>query len=1810
MALTVDLIADNSRVSLTQTFTPKQNTIRGISLLLSRFGSRTDYTCTVSIYKSLYGIPIGEPLATANRLAKDITFAAFYNFIFDQPIDFSDVDELVIVFQQSIDDNNNFIFWHFIDNQEYYKALNTTTNYQDSYFYGYGYLYGYGQYSQYTSDFFDVFGLDSINLGYLNSQYYGNGGYGFEYTGWRSEENITRCFKVYNEINQIAYDFDSAYVKIPSGNLLTQKADNAQDLYDGYKRYVDIVGNKVMLRDVGKRVAFINISDQNSYWMPTNRNLPPMVNDISYCSNKNTSSPYKTIASAATNDGIYVSFNSGGDWDVISGTENINFYLCNISVYNDGTYIIIATSEEDLNYYMCVCALHENESNFSVINKTQIIDKPMCLSVNWAFQNNHILVGTNNGLYSNSDNNNPYTITPNNVINSVACNNIYRQTDNIGIICNDTGLYTYNISTGAYSIISPSQGYAPINDTIIFKNRIYIATNNGILLNKNVSTIYSSSNIEFVGKDPFTNPYILGIPDCKAYSMSKSIDDDGNDMRLFVSTENGIFMSESGFDFTSIYNELYPDVDVKKSIINPSDNRLIHILTNTVKKRVPFVTLIIDESGSMYRRQNFADDQYKLSANLIKNIHDNNSEAKFQVILFSTKEMESINTDTNDRSRIDRTGATNLYGGFVPYSEEIYQDIINSSPNIHYKTPLYETLWATFSGLYSGGSGWEYNGSLSKYTFDNSENELLNNSDKIIILVTDGNDTNSIKTINDVVDGFTTNIGTKQSAIKLYTIAYGEQSNLDVLKSITTYNTEVLYSKNNDVDNYNTILNYLSDKEAYRRRDGNYRKNFKFDSDVFVKKISVFINTSNNTSIKYRWRTSKNIYDLGYFNDYKQFDINGLNIIDINIACRYIEVDFLLESKNINDSPSINNINIEYFAPSESVILFNPIKNNFSTRIHELILSTNTKTYQKYGYAYGNDYGYSCDTSDFFHIFNQSNDVPHLDVKALFNQSNSHHSELFEQFKFDHKNFTKNRTLEKTTSYDYISYQCIGGPWDYDQKITVYSNGVLISDNIYYLLPQYGKIIFNEPRRASDVIQVTIENSNLFNIGMKITNFENNDYIKIENISYQFMPEDTTVNNRVALPLFSSQISEESSGIVSYGSNVENNLDNIIYGYSVNMQITILVKKTIDNNSNVIFGFGDFTEIPNTGDIIMRQHELFGILSSLQTTNSAQNNFTKITTTKAGINFSNIKQSATYGGFLEANLNGTLNKGDRIIISIVNLDTILHRNVETRHIKDDYSSAVDVFGALNTNFAISLENNIFKQTTPNLIFSSTIAADRVHIACPTTPSSNTFDATVTIIDTNGVIATKTTAEVQLSIIELDSGLMQNIGQKTIIFSTEDMGSKKVSISIPSGYSKCHIGARYMSSGNNAALVGGYYTTSNIILLNSPKKILWGDLNVKSSFGNGRHSPQKIYDYAKNASGLDFCVIADNANEIDETLWGYQKDIADYYNVSGEFVTMHGLEWVPPDGVYNVGYKVAIFGQQGSPNIAKVQNMSLDSFLTNMINYSPILFSEHPAYANNEIFRKFNVNYNSLSKKQSEIQLENAVEIYSEHGNSESPEAIDNKIINGATAADSSFATDAIASGFLTTFIASSDSQTGKPGLYATEIETSGRGLMPSSDETNSSVNNRGITAVITNDFSRSGIFDAIKARHTYCTTGARIHLDFKLGSHMMGDVVNVQEINAGSTRTSNIPLDFIITIKPTSDRGTISIIRVNIGNNSTTTYNTVFSSNFTSGVTSQQYTASDIIDGHNKDLAYFVKVVQSDRHIAWSSPIYIKYKAT
>jgi len=347
--------------------------------------------------------------------------------------------------------------------------------------------------------------------------------------------------------------------------------------------------------------------------------------------------------------------------------------------------------------------------------------------------------------------------------------------------------------------------------------------------------------------------------------------------------------------------------------------------------------------------------------------------------------------------------------------------------------------------------------------------------------------------------------------------------------------------------------------------------------------------------------------------------------------------------------------------------------------------------------------------------------------------------------------------------------------------------------------------------------------------------------------------------------------------------------------------------------------------------------------------------------------------------------------------------------------------------------------------------------------------------------------------------------------------------------------------------------------SNPVISSKSKPALnlyWGDIHGHSNLSDGTGTPDNYFNYARFAAGLDVAVLTDHDtlgfDRLDENpeIWTFIKNKAEAHHKNFEFITFSGYEYTN----WISGHMHVIFNGSKSPLLSSSNPAynNPDKLWKALKDHKAITIPHHsgggPIATD---WNYYNPNFMPL------------VEICSIHGNSESidsPSCI-------YSPKKGSFVRDALARGYKLGIIASGDTHNGHPGMGSPTIPTGG------------------LVAFYATELTRDSIWDALKKRRVYGTSGKRIILDFKINDHHMGEIIK---------QDKNTPKKIKITVTGTERIRLVEIIKNNQSLKQYSWTDPSFSASFT-----------DKSESSPGDY-YYLRVVQQDNHMAWSSPIWIQ----
>lgn len=342
---------------------------------------------------------------------------------------------------------------------------------------------------------------------------------------------------------------------------------------------------------------------------------------------------------------------------------------------------------------------------------------------------------------------------------------------------------------------------------------------------------------------------------------------------------------------------------------------------------------------------------------------------------------------------------------------------------------------------------------------------------------------------------------------------------------------------------------------------------------------------------------------------------------------------------------------------------------------------------------------------------------------------------------------------------------------------------------------------------------------------------------------------------------------------------------------------------------------------------------------------------------------------------------------------------------------------------------------------------------------------------------------------------------------------------------------------------------------------------WGDththsiLSADEAAGNCLYKrPGGVYEYARNVSDLDFCMVTDHSQDLTEDDWKETQDAAKVYNEPGKFVTFSAFE-ATHDPLRQDGDKNIYFL---TDDISFTNQGSTSGLYSHLKKYKGRAMSIPHQHAR-------------TNWKQHDPELERVAEIYSHWGCGLSPDS-EPPMIPGPRnrMKPENYVNYALEQGFRIGFIASADHSYGHPGDdFWWQLSSY----------------NGGLAAVFSKELTRDGIWEGIWNRRCYATTRARILLQFEIDGHVMGEEFNeISETAAGRKIFAAV-------------NGTASLMQIDVIKNGLVLYSEMGNEDL-----DMELTYFDTKVERDTDY-YYLHIVQVDGEQAWSSPIWVnKFK--
>jgi len=366
----------------------------------------------------------------------------------------------------------------------------------------------------------------------------------------------------------------------------------------------------------------------------------------------------------------------------------------------------------------------------------------------------------------------------------------------------------------------------------------------------------------------------------------------------------------------------------------------------------------------------------------------------------------------------------------------------------------------------------------------------------------------------------------------------------------------------------------------------------------------------------------------------------------------------------------------------------------------------------------------------------------------------------------------------------------------------------------------------------------------------------------------------------------------------------------------------------------------------------------------------------------------------------------------------------------------------------------------------------------------------------------------------------------------------------------------------------------------ILVRDAPTRLVWADLHGHTRYSDGSGTPDDYFRYARDVARLDAVALTDHdhwgIDPLDESPERQAEILAltKTYHDPGRFVTLPGYEWTS----WLHGHRHVLSFDDKLTLLSSIDaDTDRPDELWAALRGKPVLtFAHHSAgdpIATNWHFAP-------------DPELEPVTEIASVHGMSEAGDAP--APIGGAIAGN--FIRDILLHGARLGFIGSGDSHDGHPGLAQIASGQSG------------------LAGLFVASLDRASLFTALKQRRTFATNGIRAWLDVSIDGVGMGGVL--PSIEAG---------DHLLHIR---FEATAPIERIDL----VRTGNVAAIDPSKLGATHMEFAPSGSeaparrtplsldLERRIPRLApgefHYVRILQTDGGVAWSSPIFVEAAAT
>ncbi|MGB7302612.1 MAG: DUF3604 domain-containing protein [Burkholderiaceae bacterium] len=253
------------------------------------------------------------------------------------------------------------------------------------------------------------------------------------------------------------------------------------------------------------------------------------------------------------------------------------------------------------------------------------------------------------------------------------------------------------------------------------------------------------------------------------------------------------------------------------------------------------------------------------------------------------------------------------------------------------------------------------------------------------------------------------------------------------------------------------------------------------------------------------------------------------------------------------------------------------------------------------------------------------------------------------------------------------------------------------------------------------------------------------------------------------------------------------------------------------------------------------------------------------------------------------------------------------------------------------------------------------------------------------------------------------------------------------------------------------------TAGPLIIRDGKVSGYWGDLHGQSGESIGITTSRQYFDFARNKSFLDVTGHQANDFQVNNAFWKYLNELTAEYHEDNRFVVFPGYEWSGNTAVG--GDRNVFFRHEGRQIHRSSHALITDRSDIATDAYNAATLFEKLADEDCVVYAHVGGRYADPAQAH-DPKLETAMEIHSAWGTFEW------------------LLTDGFALGHRCGVVCNSDGHKGRPGASYPGAATFGA--------------YGGLTCFLTDDLTRDGIFECLRRRHHYATTGCRMHMDVQV----------------------------------------------------------------------------------------------------------------